>query len=158
MAAQKKILLVDDSPEVLDICAEYLADYGEASDTAQNGDEAKKLFDRNKADYKLLLTDWEYPGGGGLELIRHAREEVWDQAIVVMTGNPEKFNAAKMANPRLFHDIDVVIKGEGGKRLVNHVLDILDRLTNRIKEPTRRENGLPSGSAVTPLPPPDPKS
>jgi PAS domain S-box-containing protein len=66
---QRRILLVDDEPDVLDLMIDIVRDLGHRIDTANNGEEAwQKLRDQ---DYDLVLTDVRMPQMNGIDLYRN---------------------------------------------------------------------------------------
>ena len=62
----KRILIVDDYPEILNLLQKYLQDYYYVQ-TSNNAADAFELLKKN--DYDLLITDVFMPGKDGLTLI-----------------------------------------------------------------------------------------
>lgn len=67
----KKILLVDDEIDILDMLGDFLSEHGYHVDTAVDGIDALEKMD--KTQYDLLLSDIRMPRMKGFELIREAR-------------------------------------------------------------------------------------
>lgn len=80
----RRVLIVDDEPEVRALLDEYLTGLGYEVLTAANGLEALWVVKRQRPD--AVLVDLAMPRLGGLDTIRHIRK--FDQAvrIVVVTG------------------------------------------------------------------------
>ncbi len=77
------ILIVDDDPDTLRICARYLGDAGYRVSTAMSGQAALALFD--KEVFHLVLTDMMMPGLDGLGLMREVRKRSQRTALIMMT-------------------------------------------------------------------------
>jgi CheY-like chemotaxis protein len=67
----KRILLVDDEPDFLDVVGEFLGDEGYEVVTAQNGGEALETLAK-ELPFDLLLSDINMPGMKGFELLSEA--------------------------------------------------------------------------------------
>ena len=68
----KKILVVDDDPDILKLEKAYLEQEGYKVITANNGEEAKQLF--KNQDFDLVMLDVMMPGIDGFELSKWIRE------------------------------------------------------------------------------------
>jgi len=80
------VLVVDDSPESVELIKRNLQSKGYAIYTAHNVQSAIKLLGSVTVD--LLITDLQMPGGNGIELVRHASENYKGIGILVITGFP----------------------------------------------------------------------
>lgn len=79
-----RILLVDDSPETLEVLERNLADHGFAISKALNASDAMEHLRESPAD--LVITDVRMPGMSGLDLLRHLRENHPDMEVMLITG------------------------------------------------------------------------
>lgn len=81
----KRVLIVDDEPNVAMILAANLEKLGEGYDvdTAHSGDEA--LVKMEQTAYTLVLTDYKMPGLSGLDLARIVRQTSPSTRVVLMT-------------------------------------------------------------------------
>lgn len=70
----RKILLVDDEPDLLANCERLLRPLGHGCLTAHTGLDAITLIDREAPD--LVVSDLRLPGADGLAVARHARAHV----------------------------------------------------------------------------------
>ncbi|MCX7021758.1 MAG: sigma-54 dependent transcriptional regulator, partial [bacterium] len=82
--ANDRILVVDDSPETLEMLRRTLTAEGYRVFTAGSVAEAVRLLDGTAVD--LLITDLRMPNVSGLELVRHVRENNRDTEVMMITG------------------------------------------------------------------------
>jgi len=81
-----KILLVDDSPDTLEILQRNLSSQKYVAYTAPGVADAIQFLNSNPVD--LVVTDMKMPQASGLDLIRHVRENFKDTEIMMITGYP----------------------------------------------------------------------
>jgi two-component system response regulator HydG len=89
MAAASKhpvILVVDDTPGMLEILQRNLAGQGYRVLTAPGAAEAIRIAETTSID--LVITDLKMPQVSGLDLVRHVRENLKDTEVIVVTGYP----------------------------------------------------------------------
>ncbi len=98
--ATEKILIVDDEPEVLDVCKRILEGKGYEIKTAHDGYQAIYLAQTERFD--LLLTDIKMPGITGLDIARTIKNSDPSAICVIMTG----FSTMDMVIEALKLDID----------------------------------------------------
>ncbi len=82
---KEKILLVDDEEGIRKVLAITLEDQGYEVLTAENAEEALKLFE--DALPPLVLTDIKMPGRDGVELLQLIKERSPDTEVIMMTGH-----------------------------------------------------------------------
>jgi CheY-like chemotaxis protein len=87
MSAQKKILVVDDEPQICEAVRMLLEFYGHEVMTAANGNEALALFDQGRFD--LVITDYTMPGMKGDELALALKARVPGQPVIMLTAHAE---------------------------------------------------------------------
>ncbi len=80
-----RVLLVDDEEELVSTLSERLALRGIDSDWATSGEEGLKLALERRYDWVVL--DLKMPGIGGMETLRHLKEQRPDTKIIVLTGH-----------------------------------------------------------------------
>jgi len=80
------VLIVDDSPESVELIKRNLQSKGYQIYTASNVQSAIKLMGSVAID--LLITDLKMPGENGIELVRHTSENYKGVGILVITGFP----------------------------------------------------------------------
>lgn len=81
----EKILVVDDEPNIVQLCNFILTKMGYIVKTASNGTDALRILEGEPFD--LLLTDIRMRGMNGLELIDGVKKRDQGIAIVVITGH-----------------------------------------------------------------------
>jgi two-component system, NtrC family, response regulator HydG len=82
--ATERILVVDDSPDTLEVLGRTLSGQGYDIISAANAAEAIAILEENPVD--LVVTDFRMPGIDGMELTRHVRENHRDTEVVMITG------------------------------------------------------------------------
>ncbi|MFH1800577.1 MAG: response regulator [Candidatus Omnitrophota bacterium] len=91
----KKILIIDDEPEICKMVTEFLFDAGYAASYALNGPDGLAMIKRDLPS--LVLLDIGMPGMDGLEVMRLIREQFPAMLVVVLTGNRDPETVKKMA-------------------------------------------------------------
>jgi len=81
---RERVLVVDDEPDVLDLCLSILAAEGYQVEGAANGQEA--LAKIQEKPFDALLTDIRMAGLDGLDTIRRIKELLPELVCVTMTG------------------------------------------------------------------------
>jgi len=81
---KQRILVVDDAPETLEVLQRNLTSKGYQVYTAPGVDEALRVLDTQPID--LVITDYKMPRVGGLDLVRHVRENLKDAEVMLITG------------------------------------------------------------------------
>lgn len=81
-----EVLVVDDSPETVELIKRNLESVGYQVYTANNVQSAIKLLGTLHVD--LLITDLKMPDENGIELVRHVSENYKGIGILVITGFP----------------------------------------------------------------------
>lgn len=80
---RRKILIVEDEPDIARLVQTHLSDAGYEADTAGNGAAALKLFDAG--GYQLVVLDLMLPDTDGLSLCRQMRAKQGYVAILMLT-------------------------------------------------------------------------
>lgn len=81
---KERILVVDDAPDTLEVLQRNLTSQGYQVLTAPGVVEAIRILEGTPVD--LVITDLKMPGGSGLDLIRHVRENFKDAEVMMITG------------------------------------------------------------------------
>jgi len=81
---RKKILVVDDEPDVVSTLIESLEALGYQADGAENGVIALKLLKKSK--YDLVITDIRMPEKNGIDLMKDIQIAYPDVLVVIITG------------------------------------------------------------------------
>lgn len=123
--ARKKILFVDDEPNILDGLKRLLHDHRNIWDFTFAGGVDEALQRTAEIDFDVIVTDITMPGKDGFELLRILRgaEKTREVPIVILTGLNQK-------------DIRVRALDNGATDLLNKPVDredLLARLRNSIR-------------------------
>jgi DNA-binding NtrC family response regulator len=81
---KERILVVDDSPETLELLERNLRSEGYEVLRASSVAEAIKILDDTIAD--LVITDYKMPKNSGMDLIRYVRENLRNTEVMMITG------------------------------------------------------------------------
>jgi len=87
------VLVVDDTPATIEVLERNLTAAGYQVFSAPGVAEAIGILDNTRID--LVITDLKMPKVGGLDLVRHVRENFKDTEVVVITGYPSIDGAVK---------------------------------------------------------------
>ena len=80
-----RILVADDSAEVLECFTRVLEAHGLPCDTADSGSRALEMIEQRKdSPYNLFFVDWQMPEMNGIELTRKIKEMTDQSAVVFM--------------------------------------------------------------------------
>jgi DNA-binding NtrC family response regulator len=81
---KERILVVDDAADTLEVLQRNLASLGYIVFTAPSVSDAINILETTPID--LVITDLKMPKVGGLELVRHVRENFRDTEVMMITG------------------------------------------------------------------------
>lgn len=87
--AGKKILLVDDDPMVLEVIKTCLQRAGFEVQTATDGAQALRTYQRGPANWSLVISDVTMPNMGGVELAQRMRALNPEVRVVLVSGDTE---------------------------------------------------------------------
>ena len=122
MSQKKRILVVDDEPNIREVVELYLRREGFDVETAADGAEALASVDRKQPD--LIVLDLMLPVMGGLQLTRTLRDSHYDVPIIMLTAKTEEGD--RISGFELGAD-DYVTKPFSPKELVARVKAVLRR-------------------------------
>lgn len=118
------VLIVDDSPESIELIRRNLQTRGYKIYSADNVQSAVKLLGSLHID--LLITDLRMPGQSGIDLVRHTAENYRNVGILVVTGFPsiqgaiesikigaEEYLVKSFTDDELFAAVDRVLSRSG---------------------------------------------
>jgi len=81
-----RALVVEDTPEILEVVAEFLREDGWQVDVAASGCEAWDILATHSREFTLLLTDVVMPGLSGIELAERVKDAYPGIRILLMSG------------------------------------------------------------------------
>ena len=101
----QKLLLVDDEEGIRKVLGISLSDIGYKVFTAENGEQALKIF--REESPPIVLTDIKMPGMDGIELLQKIKHENPDTEVIMITGHGDMDLAIKSLKYRA---VDFVTK------------------------------------------------
>lgn len=123
---ENKILLVDDEEGIRKVLGISLADGGYEVFTAENGEEALKVFRRLRPP--IVLTDIKMPGMDGITLLRRIKKESPDTEVIMITGHGDLDLAIKSLQ---YEAVDFVTKPINGDVLEIALGRAVEKITMR---------------------------
>ncbi len=90
---KERILVVDDSPNTLEVLQRNLTSEGYQVFTTLGVAEAIDILEKTTID--LVITDLKMPQVSGLDLVRYVRENLRDSEVMMITGYPSVEGAVK---------------------------------------------------------------
>jgi DNA-binding response OmpR family regulator len=87
---RKRVLVVEDDREIVDLLTLHLADQGFEVSSAATGDAAVELA--TSGSYALIVLDLMLPGLDGIEVCRRVREESAYTPILMLTAKSEELD------------------------------------------------------------------
>lgn len=131
----KKILIVEDAPDILHLIRHYLRSAGVFVETAINGAEACKKAQDNH--YDAILMDIQMPEMDGYEATRRLRMRGFDKPILALTAHAMKDQSYRSVEAGFDDHINKPISGSN---LVERLSQAMINNLNHSSEPQR---GLP---------------
>lgn len=102
MSTMPKVLIIDDTDEVLSALSKYFKQKNYDVLSASNGLDALKLIETEKGNINLIITDLVLPNISGVAVISIAKKKYPNLPIIAITGWGEHPEAlAKEANADL---------------------------------------------------------
>jgi len=97
----RRILVIEDDPEVLEQIAGALEDEGYETIQAISAEQGMTRLRRDPAD--LVVTDLKLPGASGLEVVDHSREMLPNSPVLVITAYATINSAVEAMRHGAFH-------------------------------------------------------
>jgi two-component system, chemotaxis family, chemotaxis protein CheY len=87
----RKALIVDDSKTIRMVLSRIMRELGYEVCEAENGIDALKMIQSEKAAVNLVLADWNMPEMNGLDLVKHLRRnpELASLKVIMVTTETE---------------------------------------------------------------------
>ncbi len=133
--AKEHILVVDDSPDTLEVLQRNLESKGYRVFTAPGAVEAIKILESTPMD--LVITDLKMPKVNGLSLVRHIQENFKDTEVMMITGYPSIEGAVEAVKTGAE---EYLAKPFTDEELLTAVKRVLDKLHERraVQKQTRK--------------------
>lgn len=119
------ILLVEDSGSVRSVLRKTLERSGYSILEAKNGEQALRIFDKNRDDIKLLLSDMIMPGINGKELAEQISSRNSDIKYLLMSGYTDD---STILDGMLTPGVPFLRKPVIADKLVQKVREVLDNV------------------------------
>ncbi len=137
--APKRILVVDDEPQILGLLSMVFSEHGwEVTGAASGADGIEKL---ENGQFDVILTDLVMPGESGIDLLRASKEIHPDVEVILMTGFATADTAIEAMRMGAFHYLGKPLKIEEVLNLVEkaHLQRKLLRENQFLKSEIRAE-------------------
>ena len=133
----ERVLLIDDEPDVIELCQRALEQEGFEVKGALNGEEGLRLF--SEGDFDLILLDVKLPDRDGLDVLSTVQEMDPEMAVIIISG----YGTMEMAIRALkLGAQDFLLKPFTPKQLVTSMQKVLER-RRLIQENLRLKARLP---------------
>jgi DNA-binding NtrC family response regulator len=142
--ANEKILVIDDSAEILTLFSEYLKSEGYEVDTSADGSSATAMID--KKFYDLIFTDLKMPGVDGMAVLDYAIDRSPDSICIILTGYGTVKNAVEAIKRGAFDYLPKPVKMDEILVAIQRALDYRNlkrenlNLRSQLKKKYRFEN------------------
>ncbi|MFQ5706387.1 MAG: response regulator [bacterium] len=92
MASGKKIMVVDDEPNIRDLLYKFFSREGYQCFVAKDAEEATAILKSKKPD--IVFLDIKLPGIGGVDILKMTKQYDQDVSVVMISGHADE-NTAK---------------------------------------------------------------
>ena len=136
---RRKVLIVDDAPDIRETLADLLAYEGFETEKASRGSEALAALERSPAD--LVLLDIKMPGQDGIEVLGAIGERFPGVGVVMISGHGDIPTAVEAMRRGAFDFLEKPLDSERVLLAVRRALRTLDleRENRRLREEIDRE-------------------
>ncbi len=128
----RKMLIVDDSLDTLELLNRNLSGCGYVVHAANNVDEALRLIDSVELD--VVITDLKMPKGSGMDLVKYVKENKPDTQVMMITGyatvegavkavkaGAEEYLSKPFTDEELFSAVESALKKLDIRRKLNDI-------------------------------------
>ena len=157
---KETLLLVDDEEGIRKVLGISLADIGYHVLTAENGEQALRIF--QETNPSIVLTDIKMPGMDGIELLQKIKRESPDTEVIMITGHGDmdlaikslKYEAVDFVTKPINDDVlDIALKRAHEKIFMRKKLrEYTENLEGLVREKTAKlikaERQIAVGQAV----------
>jgi DNA-binding NtrC family response regulator len=113
----KRILIVDDEPQILSFLKDLFELDGWEVHLASNGTEGIEKIEHGR--YDVILTDLKMPGGDGIDVLRATKKIRSDAEVVLMTAYGTVDSAIEVMRGGAFHFLMKPFRAEAVRNLVD---------------------------------------
>jgi len=142
--SSEKILVIDDSPEILTLFSEYLKAEKYEVDTSADGAAGIEMIE--KKFYDLIITDLKMPGVDGMKVLEFAMSHSPDSLCIILTGYGTVKNAVEAIKLGAFDYLTKPVKMDEILVTLQRALDYRNlkmeniNLRNQLKKKYKFEN------------------
>ena len=119
----ENILIVEDEASFLDYLVQILGNYGYDYYTARSGAEAKQIFQKEKKNIDLLLSDVILPDSNGIELADDLKNKKNDLKVILNSGYSDTRVKRRKIEDRGFCFIQ---KPYGAKKILELIRNVIE--------------------------------
>ena len=123
--SDKRALIVDDEPDLLDLLEMDMLRMG--LDSARAGTVADALDQLRKGAFDLCLTDMRLPDGEGLSVVRHIADNFPNMPVAVITAFGSAESAVAALKAGAFDYVEKPVTPEKVRGLVRSAIKVPDR-------------------------------
>lgn len=124
MSATKKILIVDDEPDIVILTEKFLELENFQTISCTDGNEALRIIEEEYDEIALVLLDLMMPGISGYEILKSIKSNEKYKNILVVLFSVRSFTEDIQKGKELGAD-GYLVKAISGKELINYVKTIL---------------------------------
>ncbi|MDG3007744.1 response regulator [Paludisphaera mucosa] len=139
MSDSRRILIVEDEPNVRLVFRTALVSNEYAPSTAEDAESALRWLKEQPAD--LVLLDLQMPGMGGMEFLRRLRDAGMDVPVVIVSAHDQAPNVVRAMRLGAIDFVPKPVTPEALRRVVAEVLMRADRAEARAGPAPRVEPG-----------------
>jgi DNA-binding NtrC family response regulator len=140
----EKILLIDDSPDILTHLAEYLKNEGYDVEASADGERAISMIERKF--YDIILTDLMMPNLDGMEVLKYVTKHSQESICIILTGYGTIKNAVEAVKLGAFDYLTKPVKMDDILITLKRAFEFRDlkrenlNLRNQLKKKYKFEN------------------
>lgn len=142
--SREKILLIDDSPDILTHLAEYLKNEGYEVESSTDGEKAISMIERKC--YDIIFTDLMMPNMDGMEVLKYVTQHSRESICMILTGYGTIKNAVEAVKLGAFDYLTKPVKMDEILITLKRALEFRDlkrenqNLKNQLKKKYKFEN------------------
>jgi Nif-specific regulatory protein len=142
--SKEKILLIDDSPDILTHLSEYLKNEGYEVESSTDGEKAISMIERKCFD--IIFTDLMMPNIDGMEVLKYVTQHSRESICMILTGYGTIKNAVEAVKLGAFDYLTKPIKMDEILITLKRALEFRDlkrenqNLKNQLKKKYKFEN------------------
>jgi GAF domain-containing protein/DNA-binding response OmpR family regulator/anti-sigma regulatory factor (Ser/Thr protein kinase) len=127
ISRQKRVLVVDDDPNIADMLRQFLPESDFRLDSALGGEAGLRAIETDRPD--IIFLDIIMPDLDGFKVIEYLRENPLTHNLPIIVISAKELTAAE--STRLKETVSLVMKKQGfeGEKLVDEMKNVLSKLT-----------------------------